>query len=237
MAAMSAVGTIVTPAIRRLAAMRCLPGTLALCLVLAASPAFALSEIKQGDAPALPETSAEPTAPAQEPADDTAQPPADQQPGQPPEIIYDVSRLPAPVGEMRDKIIAACATGDIEALRPLLGTGDDATQLTLGGPQGDPIDTLRSLSGDDGGQEILAILEEVMQAGFVHLDAGTPQDIYVWPYFYAVPLDSLTPPQRVELFRLVTAGDYEEMKNFGAYIFYRSGITPEGQWIFFVAGD
>jgi hypothetical protein len=27
------------------------------------------------------------------------------------------------------------------------------------------------------------------------------------------------------------------MKNYGAYIFYRSGITPEGRWQFFVAGD
>jgi hypothetical protein len=41
----------------------------------------------------------------------------------------------------------------------------------------------------------------------------------VWPYFFAVPLEELTAPQRVELFTLVTAGDYEEMKNFGAYIF------------------
>jgi hypothetical protein len=27
------------------------------------------------------------------------------------------------------------------------------------------------------------------------------------------------------------------MKQFGTYIFYRVGITPEGKWAFFVAGD
>jgi hypothetical protein len=27
------------------------------------------------------------------------------------------------------------------------------------------------------------------------------------------------------------------MKQFGAYIFYRVGIAPDGQWAFFVAGD
>ena len=34
-----------------------------------------------------------------------------------------------------------------------------------------------------------------------------------------------------------TGGDYEDMKNFGAYIFYRAGITPDGRWRFFVSGD
>ena len=24
---------------------------------------------------------------------------------------------------------------------------------------------------------------------------------------------------------------------FGAYVFFRAGITPEGRWLFFVAGD
>jgi hypothetical protein len=61
--------------------------------------------------------------------------------------------------------------------------------------------------------------------------------MYVWPYFFAVPLDALTGRQRVELFKIVTAGDYEDMKNYGAYIFYRAGISPEGRWLFFVAGD
>ena len=147
-----------------------------LSLALFCSPAFALSEIKQGDAPAQPQPAAQAPSPAQEPAaGETAAPAAGRQPGQPPEIIYDVNRLPEPVRQMRDKIIAACATGDVEALRPLLGTGDKATQLTLGEAKGDPIDYLRSLSGDKGGQEILAILQEIMEAGFVHLDAGTPR--------------------------------------------------------------
>ncbi|MEC9244290.1 MAG: hypothetical protein VYB05_05930, partial [Pseudomonadota bacterium] len=112
-----------------------------------------------------------------------------------------------------------------------------ATRLSLGGLDGDPLDFLIELSGDEGGQEILAILLEVLQAGYVHLDAGTPQEMYVWPYFFAIPLESLDKKQRVELFTLVTAGDYEDMKSFGAYIFYRVGITPDGHWAFFVAGD
>jgi hypothetical protein len=35
----------------------------------------------------------------------------------------------------------------------------------------------------------------------------------------------------------VTAGDFAEMEEGGNYNFYRVGITPDGQWKFFVAGD
>ena len=138
---------------------------------------------------------------------------------------------------MHRLILEATRSGDIEKLRPLIGTGDGATQLSFGGIEGDPVDFLRELSGDAEGHEILAILEEVLSAGFVHLDAGTASDLYVWPYFFAIPLDRLTNPQRVELFKIVTAGDYDDMKAFGSYIFYRVGIDPSGQWAFFVAGD
>ncbi|MBS9719952.1 hypothetical protein JYU29_04530 [Tianweitania sp. BSSL-BM11] len=155
----------------------------------------------------------------------------------PPEILYDLQRLPEPVKRMHQLIVEACKSGDLEKLRPLIGTGDSQTQLTLGEIDGDPIDFIRQLAGDDQGQEILAILEEILEAGYVHLDAGTPEELYVWPYFFALPLDKLTPPQRVELFRIVTAGDFEEMKSIGAYIFYRVAITPEGRWSFFVAGE
>jgi hypothetical protein len=154
-----------------------------------------------------------------------------------PAVEYDLGKLPEPVRRMHNLIVEACRSGDIEKLRPLIGTGGSMTQLSLTDVEGDPIAFLKSLSGDSEGQEILAIMEEVLDAGYVHLDAGTPQELYVWPYFFALPLDKLDAKQRVELFRIVTAGDYDDMKQFGAYIFYRVGITPEGRWAFFVAGD
>jgi len=101
----------------------------------------------------------------------------------------------------------------------------------------DPVSYLRDLSGDDEGQEILAILLEVLEAGYAQIDVGTDAEIYVWPYFANIRLDTLTPQQRVELFTLVTAGDYEDMKAFGAYNFFRLGISPDGVWQFFLAGD
>ena len=236
-----------------------------LMLVLASKPAFALSEIKREElpSPVIPSASDDMSPPgsAVPMPDPVGTPPSANQPKSPdaaepagpksdgvaspridpnaplPEVVYDLNKLPEPVKRMHDLIVEACKSGDIEKLRPLIGTGDSITQLSLTDIDGDPVNFLKGLSGDADGQEILAILEEVLDAGFVHLDAGTPQELYVWPYFFALPLDKLDPKQRVELFKIVTSGDYDDMKQFGAYIFYRVGITPAGQWTFFVAGD
>ena len=154
-----------------------------------------------------------------------------------PEIIRDLDQLPFPVRRMRELILEAARSGDIEKLRPYIGYGDDITMLSLGGIDNDPIEFLKSVSGDEKGHEILAILSEVLETGFVRMDPDTERELYVWPYFFATPLDKLTAEQRVELFRIITFGDYEDMVSFGAYIFYRVGITPAGRWQFFVAGD
>lgn len=153
------------------------------------------------------------------------------------EISDDVDLLPAPVRRMRELIMEAARSGDPERLRPLIGTGADTTRLSLADVEGDPIDYFKSISGDAEGHEMLAILLEVFEAGYARFDAGTDVELYVWPYFFAKPLEALTPKERVDLFKLVTAGDYEDMVGFGAYIFFRAAITPEGRWLFFVAGD
>jgi hypothetical protein len=155
---------------------------------------------------------------------------------EPPEILYDTDRLPDAVREKRDRLMEIARSGEIEALRPLLGEGEGATLLTHAPPPEDPIAYLREISGDPEGHELLAILYEVLASGFVHLENGDSEEMYVWPYFFAHPLEALDARQRVELFKLVTAGDYEDMKAYGAYIFYRTGITADGRWAFFLAG-
>lgn len=231
-------------------------------VLFSAHPAFALSEIRREELPDPSSSSGEREreapnpgltvplpGPLRNPSSDEAEPgqpedipgqlsrPETDPDGPLPEIIYNLDRLPEPVRRMHGLIVEAAKSGNIEQLRPLVGIGEDGTQLSFGGFGDDPIAFLKGLSGDDEGQEILAILEEVLSAGYVHLDPGSANELYVWPYFFAIPLDKLDARQRVELFKIVTAGDYEDMKTFGAYIFYRVGITPEGHWAFFVAGD
>jgi len=224
-------------------------------------PAAALSEIKREELPspstqptedaqtAMPEQAAPSTddqKPSEAPDPDEAEPnqvtPATPRAGEDPnaplpEIIYDTSKLPEPVQRMRKLLLDVAETGDIEKLRTLIGTGDEATQLSVTGLDEDPITFLKEQSGDKNGEEVLAIIENLLNAGYVHLDPGTPEEVYAWPYFFAMPLDRLSARQRVELYKIVTAGDYEDMKSYGVYNFYRLGITPEGKWAFFVAGE
>lgn len=159
------------------------------------------------------------------------------EPETPVEVIYDIDKVPQPVRRMRELIVEAAASGDIERLRPLLGKGPTQTQVSVAGGDDDPVTTLKGLSGDPDGTEILAILLDVLVTGFVKVDAGTPNETYVWPYFTEKSLDNLSPPEKVELLRIVTAGDFADMQEFGGYNFYRVGISPDGQWKFFVAGD
>lgn len=42
---------------------------------------------------------------------------------------------------------------------------------------------------------------------------------------------------KVELLRIITAGDLADMQEYGNYSFYRIGISPDGKWKFFTAGD
>ena len=152
-----------------------------------------------------------------------------------PTILRSESELPEPVREKRRMLMEAAMSGDIEQLRALMQTEDEPPSVALSDP-GDPIEYLKALSADAEGREILAILLEVLEDGFVHVAEGTEDELYVWPYFAQYPLEALTPEQLVELFTLVTAADYQDMRSYGAYTFFRVGIAPDGRWLFFLAG-
>ena len=153
-----------------------------------------------------------------------------------PTVLRDETTLPAAVRETRAQIMAAAKSGDIRKLKSLIEAGDQPTQLTFDELDTDPIDFLLAASGDAEGHEMLAILLEVLEAGFVRVE-DEDGVLYVWPYFAAYPIEKLDAKMKVELFRLLTGGDYDEMREFGAYVFYHIGIGEDGQWRFFLSGD
>jgi hypothetical protein len=152
------------------------------------------------------------------------------------DVLTDLSRLPAPVARMRAKIIEAARTGDLDKVVTVMQTNETMPIFSFANER-DPVAFWRTNYPESGGLEVLSILLEILDMGFVHVDAGTPQDMYVWPYFAYLPLKDLTPAQKVELFKVVTGSDYRAMQDFGAYIFYRLGIAPDGTWHFFVSGE
>lgn len=165
-------------------------------------------------------------------SDDTSATPQSDRIGRSPD------HLPEPVKETWQALIDAARSGNINALRPLIAAQPKPPMFTFGETRvEDPIEHLKSLSGDPHGREMLAILLEILEIGYVRVEQGTENEVFIWPYFADVPLERLTPEQTVELFTILTAGDYQDMLSYGAYIFFRVGISPDGAWQFFVAGD
>jgi hypothetical protein len=187
----------------------------------------------QAGEPADPEV--EPAPPAAAPAEDPLSE-AESAESSLPRILRADADMPEPVRQMRARLMDAARSGDIEQLRRLMKAQPEMPSVSFGDP-GDPIEYLKALSSDAEGREILAILLEVLESGFVNVEPGTPDELYVWPYFAQYPLDALTPSQLVELFTLLTAADYEDMRSYGGYTFFRVGIAPDGRWLFFLAGD
>jgi hypothetical protein len=200
--------------------------------VMAGPAAFAQTKVKTETIEVAPVDENGNGAAAPDAADNVAR----EQPDVLPQVQYDLSALPPPVARTRAQIIEAAQSGDIARLRPVL-EANEMPPIVSFGDDTDPIQYWKTAGGDPEGREIMAIMIEILDAGFVHVDEGTPQEMYVWPYFYALPLDSLTPSQEVELYKLITPQDREGMEEFGAYIFYRLGIGPDGTWHFFVSGD
>jgi hypothetical protein len=151
------------------------------------------------------------------------------------DVRYGEDELPEAVRSARRALLAAAATGEIATLHDVFG--EHGTPLVAFGEVDDAVEHLKLQSGDAEGREILAILSEILETGWVLAHPGGSQATYVWPYFAEVPIGELTPPQRVELYRILTAIDVEELERLGSYVFYRIGIRPDGTLRYIVAGD
>ena len=167
-------------------------------------------------------------------------------PGEPPapaapkgaggEFATDFARLPAAVLAARARILATARTGDLQQLVALMHASGDMPAFTHTHRQ-DPAAYWKEIYPDSNGVEILSILISILQMEPVRVEAGTPQEMYVWPYFARLPITSLTPEQKVELFQIVTGADYKGMLERGRYVFYQVGIGPDGAWRYFISSD
>jgi hypothetical protein len=219
---------------------------LLVCFFAAAAAGDGIAQVKVRTDSIKPPASAS-DKPAAPPADGTATgavgaakpavaAPATPNPAPLPELILDATRLPEPVARTREKILAAARSGDLNQVAALMRSSATVPIFSLNDDK-DPIPFWKANYPDSDGVEVLSILIEILEAGLVHVDKGTAQDMYVWPYFARMPLKGLSATQKVELFKIITGTDYKDMLDFGAYNFYRLGIAPDGTWQFFVAGD
>jgi hypothetical protein len=153
-----------------------------------------------------------------------------------PETATDLSRLPPAVLRTRDRILAAAHTGDLQTLMALMRANGNVPVFSHTQKQ-DPAAYWKETYPDSDGIEILSILISILETQAARIAADTPQETYVWPYFARLPVKSLTPVQKVDLFRVVTGSDYKQMLERGRYVFYQVGIGPDGTWRYFLASE
>ena len=140
--------------------------------------------------------------------------------------------LPAPVQEMRDAILAAVASGEIEELRSVLEWNELRPELGIA-RETDAIAGFKSASADGEGLQILAILGEILETAPAKLPIGRDFEnngVYVWPYLAELKTDLLTPSQKIELYRLVPPLVAKEIVKSGTWSWYRIAIGADGTW-------
>jgi hypothetical protein len=146
----------------------------------------------------------------------------------------DVSKLPSEVQRMRQAILKAATTGEIEELRLPIDM-NELPPMFAKERVPDPIAYLKSVSADGNGREMLAILYNLLTTGYAIKDAGTKNEMIVWPYHAAIPLSGLSPSQEVEIYRFLTPARVKEMAAAGKYSYYSIGIGRDGVWHYFVS--
>lgn len=155
------------------------------------------------------------------------------------EPISDASALPRAVAAIRQKILQACATRDIEALRIPVDWNEVRPLFERGAkraPGEDPVERLKALSFDGKGQEILAVLRNVLRQAFVIETRGKAQ-MYVWPAFALKPPADPSPEERQVMLTCVRFADLGRSDAAGRPPPMRVGIAPDGVWHYFWSAD
>ncbi len=143
--------------------------------------------------------------------------------------------LPAPVAEVRQRVFDAAAACDYDTLEEIaLEQGEGFTFSYGGEASAAEYWQAREEAGDaEPGPKPMLALATILTMPFTRNESGS----YAWPTAYQES------PSDADWQALVDAGLYTQeqidaMKTGGTgYLGYRTAITPEGDWQFFVAGD
>ncbi len=155
------------------------------------------------------------------------------------EPMTDAAALPRPVAAIRQKILQACATRDIEALRIPIDWNEVRPLFERGAkraPGEDPIERLKALSFDRRGDEILTLLRNVLRQAFVIETRGRAQ-MFVWPAFALKPPNDPSPEERQVMLACVRFADLGRVDGSGRPMPMRAGISADGVWHYFWSAD
>jgi hypothetical protein len=139
--------------------------------------------------------------------------------------------LPAPVADARRAIAAAAIACDYAALEELAGPD---LNTSFGGGGFANIPTWEQ----EATYPALRLLVELFGTPFATQDFEDLPRYYVWPSAFAYESWEEIPPADLEALRTIyTDEELAQIAGFGSYAGWRIGITEDGEWRFFVAGD
>lgn len=141
-------------------------------------------------------------------------------------LVRDAPGLPPRVARTYTALLRAAEDGDYEALRPLISR--IGFEYTFGGPvAGGPIAYWQKLESTTDERPLLAL------AAILKRPYALSRGLYVWPFAYDRTAEELTAHERKLLKPLGRDGGFVGE----GYVGWRAGIEPDGDWVFFVAGD
>ncbi len=183
-----------------------------------------------------PEAKTSPAAAANAPAPAVTAPPSGPSGARPPAAAASAAlqpiKLPPPVSEMREAILAAVQSGDIQDLAIPLAWNEMKPDIADKAGD-DPIADLKARSGDGQGREMLAVLGRILEMRPARVAAGADVEnnaVYVWPYLAEADLASLKPSEEVDLYRLVTPAEAKLMREQKKWTWWRLAIGADGTW-------
>jgi hypothetical protein len=138
--------------------------------------------------------------------------------------------LPQPVADVRLAIAEAAVACDYEALETLAIRDGEFVQSFSDDEAPDPGQAARAWwETEEAGDPILATLVRLLE-----LPHATRGEDYVWPSAFA---EEPTEADWRALEAMYTGEEIQSFRGFGGYVGLRIGISPDGEWQYFVAGD
>lgn len=147
-------------------------------------------------------------------------------------IVINLDNLPENTRAMRENLIEAAASGNLEELRDLFET-NELTPVLAKQHISEPISFWKNQSIDGTARDIMANIVEIFTLPPVKLNTGS----YIWPYLAAIPLNKLTKAQEIDLFRLAGPMAASKMLKENRYTHYEAKIGKDGTWHSFKKPD
>ena len=143
-------------------------------------------------------------------------------------IVERADQLPKAVQRMRQAILRAAWSGEIDNLREVLQM-NELMPLIDGKFIHDPVKHWKSAANGHGGSEILALFTRLLELP-PRKKTSKNGTLYIWPYFAGTSLQKLAPPQIVQLYRLAPAQKATLMLKNNRYSYGFVTIGADGTW-------